>query len=85
MLANDGKIVVTNNGKPTALMLEINEENFETVLSDLRRIRAKRALSELQTTSAEQGRNMLTPEEINAEIDAARHKRKAETVRAEGF
>jgi PHD/YefM family antitoxin component YafN of YafNO toxin-antitoxin module len=78
MLANDGKIVVTNNGKPTALMLEISENTLEETLVDLRRLRAKRALRELQAASEANGTAAMTMEEIDAEIAAARAERDAQ-------
>jgi len=32
-LAHDGKAVLTNNGKPTAIMLTVNTESFERVFN----------------------------------------------------
>ena len=32
-LAHDGKAVLTNNGKPAAIMLTVNTENFERVFN----------------------------------------------------
>jgi PHD/YefM family antitoxin component YafN of YafNO toxin-antitoxin module len=76
MLAGDGKIIVTNNGKPTALMLEISENTLEETLVDLRRLRAKRALRELQEASAKNGTADMTMDAIDAEIAAARAERR---------
>lgn len=36
-LRKEKKIILTNKGKPVALMTEMNEENFEERLSDSRR------------------------------------------------
>jgi PHD/YefM family antitoxin component YafN of YafNO toxin-antitoxin module len=75
MLSEDGRIVVTNNGKPAALMLEASETTLEEMLSDLRQLQAKRALRELQTTAVKNGTASMSIDEINAEITAARKER----------
>ncbi len=77
MLMDDGTIIVTNNGKPAALMLEINESTLESVLTDLRQVRARRALKELQKTAAKSGKSEMTMDEIDAEITAARSEKRA--------
>jgi PHD/YefM family antitoxin component YafN of YafNO toxin-antitoxin module len=68
MLGDDGKIVVTNNGKPAALMLGVSEITLEEMLADIRRVQAKRALKELQMSAIQNGTASMTMEEINAEI-----------------
>jgi PHD/YefM family antitoxin component YafN of YafNO toxin-antitoxin module len=75
MLSEEGKIVVTNNGKPAALMLEINEASLEETLADLRQLQAKRALRELQNTAVKNGTASMSLDEINTEIAAARKER----------
>ncbi|MDR3365172.1 MAG: type II toxin-antitoxin system Phd/YefM family antitoxin [Clostridiales Family XIII bacterium] len=75
MLSNDGSIVVTNNGKPAALMIDINEDNFEDVLTDLRKLRAKRAIRLLQKQSEKAGMSGMQMEEIDAVVAAARRAR----------
>lgn len=77
MLENNGKVVLTSNGKPTAIMIGVNEDSFEETLSDLSRIRALRALQQLQEESVRNGTDKMTMEEIDAEIAAARAERKA--------
>lgn len=77
MLMDDGTIIVTNNGKPAALMLEINESTLESVLTDLRQVRAKRALRELQKESIAKGTSEMTMDEIEAEIETARREKRA--------
>lgn len=75
MLSEEGKIVVTNNGKPAALMLEINEASLEETLADLRQLQAKRALRELQNTAVKNGTASMSMDEINTEIATARKER----------
>ena len=64
--------IITDNGKPTAILLNINEDNFETVLNCVQQMEAQTALSALQKASVANFPNGLSDEEIQAEIDAAR-------------
>jgi len=71
-LSQSDKVVLTNNGKPSALMIYADESNLEDILTDLKRLRAKRDLLDLQMQSIENGTNNMTMDEINAEIKIAR-------------
>ena len=75
MLSNNGQIVLTTNGKPAALMIEINEESFEDVLTDIRIAKSRRAIRKMQEHSVRSGLSNMTLDEINAEITAARNER----------
>jgi len=72
MLSDSGKIVLTTNGKPTAIMIEVDEFSFEDLLDDLRAIRSRRAIRILQEQAVIRGLNTMTLEEINTEISASR-------------
>jgi len=71
-LSDDGKIVVTSNGKPTAFMIAVDESSFEEVLDDLRQVRGIRLMRELQRQATENGLSDMTLEDINNEIAKAR-------------
>ena len=71
-LAANGEIVITDNNKPTALMLDIAGENLEEILGAIRQAKTMRAINKLQLNSVRNGLDKMTPEEINAEIKAAR-------------
>jgi prevent-host-death family protein len=75
-VTRDEDIVVTNNGKPTALLININEGKFEETLQDIRRARLGRMLEDAREEAA--GRGFLSDADINAEINAARAEHKAE-------
>jgi len=75
-LSKDGKAVLTNNGKPQALILKIDGENFERTLSILQKLEFMQNLTEMRLTSMRNGNAGMTLDEINAEIVAARKKRK---------
>ncbi|MEZ4579670.1 MAG: type II toxin-antitoxin system Phd/YefM family antitoxin [Desulfobacterales bacterium] len=68
-------MVVTSSGRPIALLSSINENNLEQVLT-FRRARAADALAAIQYESIQQGTDAISMDEINAEIKAARSKRK---------
>ncbi len=74
-LKSEGDLVVTSNGKPVAVLSDVGEENLEMQLKALRRARAELAVNEIQQRSSEKGLDNINPEEIEAEIKAAREKR----------
>jgi antitoxin (DNA-binding transcriptional repressor) of toxin-antitoxin stability system len=74
-LSNEEEIVVTNNGKPTALLLNIPDGDFEETLQDVRRAKLLRTLEDAREEAADRG--FLTDDEIGAEIQAARAEMKA--------
>jgi PHD/YefM family antitoxin component YafN of YafNO toxin-antitoxin module len=76
-LKRDGRIVITNNGRPTAIMLDVDSSTFEETLIDLRRLQAKRALRELQTESVKNGTSKMTMTDIETEIAETRVERAA--------
>ena len=68
------EMVITNNGKPIALLTPISDTNLEDTLSTIRRARAINAVKSLQQISIENKNNELTDEKIEAEIKATRKK-----------
>jgi antitoxin (DNA-binding transcriptional repressor) of toxin-antitoxin stability system len=75
-LPDQKEMVVTSNGRPIALLSSINENNLEQVLTAFRRARTANALAAIQHESIQQGTDAISMDEINAEIKAARSKRK---------
>ena len=75
-LALDGKAVLTNNGKPQALLFKINGDSIENTLSLLQKLEFMQNLTEMRLVSIEKGSSKMSLEEINAEIKAARKERK---------
>jgi len=69
-LDNSGEVVITNNGKPTALMLNITEDNFDQTVRAVRQARAMLAVNHLRGLVAERG--FMSEEDIEAEIAASR-------------
>lgn len=69
-LTADGEVVITNNGRPTALMLDISDGTFEESLKAVRQAKAMIAFNAMRERASRCG--FMTDEEIEAEIAAAR-------------
>ena len=69
-LNQEGELVVTNNGKPAAILLDIKNSDVEQTLRDVRRSKLLRLLTDARAEAAERG--FMSNEEIVAEIKAAR-------------
>ena len=77
-LAAYGTALVTNNGKPMAMLVDLAEgENPDRLAEAIRMARARLALSDLRTASRRNGADTLTLDQIDAEIKAARAERRA--------
>jgi hypothetical protein len=71
-LAADGKAVITNNGRPEAIMVKVDASSFESTLSILQQLEFAQAIANMQQESLRNGNSKMTLDEINAEIAAAR-------------
>jgi PHD/YefM family antitoxin component YafN of YafNO toxin-antitoxin module len=69
-LSKDGKMVITNNGKPAALLLNLKDEDLEETLLTLRQVKAMRLFNRMRANAQQRG--FLSKKEIEAEIQAAR-------------
>jgi antitoxin (DNA-binding transcriptional repressor) of toxin-antitoxin stability system len=74
-LATAREMVVTNNGKPIAILSATDEDSFEDSLRALRRCRAGDALGKLQRDAELRGLGELSATETQAEIRASRKRR----------
>ena len=75
-LKRNGKIILTNNGKPSMLVFDIAGQNFEDLIDTLNRAEAMRLLEEIQMQAVRGGLNSMTPNEINNEITRYRRSRR---------
>ena len=69
-LVTDGEVVITNNGKPTAVLFDISDGSLEETIKAVRQAKAIIAFNSMRTKAAAQG--YMSDEEIEAEIAAAR-------------
>ena len=77
-LARKEDIVLTANGKPVALLLGLEDDDFEETAQVIRQARAQRALSRMRRQAESKGLSNMSLAQINAEIRAVRSKRKSE-------
>lgn len=69
-------VVITSNGRPIAVMVEVAEgSDIDDTLAALRRIRAQSAVSRMRRTAAAKGLDQLTSDDVDAEIAATRRER----------
>ena len=66
------EVVVTSRGKPVALILGVGGEDLEDTVRAVRRARAEIAVSRMRQAAARRGIAGMEPEEVEAEIRAAR-------------
>jgi len=71
-LKRNGKIALTNNGKPSMLVFNITGQDFEKIIDTLNRAEAMRLLEGIQIQAVRSGLNSMTIDEINSEITACR-------------
>ena len=69
-LSNDGEVVITNNGKPTAIMVDIADGDLEEVLKAVRQAKAMIAFNSMKTKAMKKG--YMSDDEIESEINKAR-------------
>ena len=74
-LPEEQEMVITNNGKPIALLTPLTGETLEETVSAVRRARAVNAVRSMRRMAEERGLSSMTDEEIQAEIDASRRER----------
>jgi len=74
-LSDYGEIAITDNGKPTALLLQIPEGLFNETLKAVRRVKAMKSLNDIWVKTKDL--LPMTDEEIETEIQAARAEAKA--------
>ncbi len=80
-LQKEREIILTNHGKPFALLLALEEGTLEDVLLEVRRALAKIAASKMRRIAQRKGLNRLSSKKIEEEIKEARKKLRAKGSR----
>ena len=70
-LSADGEMIITNNGKPTVILLNIADGNFEETIEAIRQAKAIIAFNSMRNKAVAEG--YMSDEEIEKEIAAARN------------
>ena len=76
-------VVLTNNGKPVALLWPVDEDNLEESLKMARRVRAEQAVHNMRMHAARTGLDKLSMDDINEIIQEVRKEAKLKKKRAE--
>jgi antitoxin (DNA-binding transcriptional repressor) of toxin-antitoxin stability system len=72
VLPKQKEMVITNNGKPIALLTPINDAILEDTLSSIRCAKAMSAVKSIQQQSLKNKTYMFDFKDINTEIKSAR-------------
>jgi antitoxin (DNA-binding transcriptional repressor) of toxin-antitoxin stability system len=67
-LKTENELVVTNNGKPIALLTPLAEEGLEETLRAVRTAKASEALRGMRAAAEKAGKDSLSYDEIDREI-----------------
>ncbi|MCX7039242.1 MAG: type II toxin-antitoxin system Phd/YefM family antitoxin [Spirochaetes bacterium] len=66
------EMIITNNGKPIALLTPISDATLEDTLKTVRRARAMNAVKSMQAAAMKRGLPGLTKQDIDSEIRQVR-------------
>jgi len=80
-LTSERELIITNNGKPIALLTPLDDETLEDTVSAVRSAKAIYAMKKMQEISVSLGNDKMTLKEINAIIGETRKKLKNENNR----
>ena len=69
-LSGGDEVVLTNNGKPSALIIDIPEGSFDEIVQAVRQAKAMIALNSMRRRAAREG--FMSDDEIEAAIAEAR-------------
>lgn len=79
MLAPD-EVIVTLNGKPTAVLARLDDASLEPIVRSIRSARVQSTLEAHWASATAAGTHQMTMEEIAAEIAAVRAERRAKSL-----
>jgi len=73
-LPSEREMIITNNGKPIALLTPLDDETLEDTVSAVRKAKAVNAMKKMQEISVSLGNDKMTLEEVNTIIKDVRNK-----------
>jgi hypothetical protein len=71
-LSRDGRVVLTNNGKPKAVMVEVDSATLDETLAVFEQAEVMRLLGSIHRDSIKNGTDQMSMDEINTQIAAVR-------------
>ena len=66
------EMIITNNGKPVALLTPLMEVNLEDTIKAMRQAKAKMAVEKMRSISIKKGNSKLSAKELDKQIGAVR-------------
>lgn len=75
-VGRSGRVLVTANGKPKAIMIPTSEETFSRDMEMLDRVALTQAVEAIRAESVANHTDAFTMEEIDAEVSAVRSSRR---------
>jgi len=75
VLSKERIVMLNKSGKPFAIVLDATADSLDETLRLVSQVRAQIAASEMRVSARASGLGKLTPEEIQAEIEAVRASR----------
>ena len=69
-LEKEGELIVLNNGKPRALIFDVNNENIDMMIKAVRQAKAMISFNQMREKAQNSG--FMSDEERNVEINEAR-------------
>ena len=75
-LPEEQEMVITNNGKPIALLTPLSDESLEETISAVRQARAIEAVRVIQQTAKARGLDSVSQADIENEIRQSRASRR---------
>jgi len=67
------EMVITNNGKPIALLTPISDVDFEETIKTIRKVKAIHSIKQMQEISIQNKNSEMTDEEVQKEITESRN------------
>jgi hypothetical protein len=74
-LQEQGKLVLTNNGKPVAIMVQVDGTNLNQKIDLIEQVETMQVIKEMQLESLKNGNCNMSMEEIDTEIALSRAER----------
>jgi hypothetical protein len=81
-LSKESKALLTVNGRPLAVLLPVNAETYDQTLDVVSRAEGLQLLNQIRQRAKSTGRDKISMEEIDAEIDAVRRESRTRNRKA---
>ena len=75
-LPDEQEFIITNNGKPIALLTPLTDETLEETIKTIRKARALNTVRKMQELSIQKGTYTMSEDEIENEIRKSRETKK---------